>query len=220
VGDRDAAFDAIAAGDAERLRALLDDDPALAGARGEDGVSLILRARYAMRDDLVEAVLSKGPDLDVYDAAALGDVDRLRELCEEDPQRIRALSGDGFSPLHLAAFFGGGEGVRALLALGAEVNAEAANATRVTPLHSAAARCDADAVGRLLEAGADPNAQQRGGFTALHAAASAGDAAMAEVLMESGGDPSIQTDEGQTAADVAQERGHGDVADLMREQQE
>jgi ankyrin repeat protein len=220
VGDREAAFDAIANGDADRLRELLAGDPSLAQARGDDDVSLVRRARYAMRDDMVDAILAEGPELDVYDAAALGDVERVRELCNEDPQRIKALAPDGFSALHLAAFFGGGETVRALLDLGADANAEAANAMRVRPLHSAAARCDADAVGRLLEAGADPNTQQRGGFTALHAGASAGDAALVQVLLQSGADASVETDEGKTALQVAEERGHAEVADLLREQQD
>jgi ankyrin repeat protein len=214
---RPTALEAVEAGDAEGLRGVLRDDPALAGARGDDGVSLVLKARYAMRDDLVEAILEAHPQLDVYDAAAVGDVGRLKELVDEDPQLVRASAADGFTPLHLAAFFGGAESVRILLSRGADPRAEAANETRVTPLHSAAAAGDGDAAGRLLEAGADPDARQRGGFTALHAAADAGDRPLAELLLSKGADPGERTDDGRTARDVATERGHGDLAELLGE---
>ena len=54
---RDALFAAIAAADAETIRRLLADDPSLAGARDADGVSAILRARYAWQPGIV-AILS------------------------------------------------------------------------------------------------------------------------------------------------------------------
>ena len=212
-----AALEAVEAGDAERLRQVLSDDPALAGARAGDGVSLMLKAKYAMRGDLVEAILAAEPDLDLYDAAAVGDVARIKHVCADQPQLVRAFAPDGFSPLHLAAFFGGAEAVRILLSRGADPRAQAANPTRVTPLHSAAAVGDRDAARRLLDAGADPNAQQRGGYTALHAAGNSGDRALAELLLSKHADPSIETDDGKTAKDVAAERGHQELAELLSE---
>ena len=65
--------------------------------------------------------------------------------------------GDGFTPLHLAAFFGGAEAVRAILARGADPDADADNPLGVRPIHSAAAVGDIESVRALLEAGADPN---------------------------------------------------------------
>ena len=47
--------------------------------------------------------------------------------------------GDGFTPLHLAAFFGGADAVRAILARGADPDADADNPPGVRPIHSAAA---------------------------------------------------------------------------------
>ena len=78
--------------------------------------------------------------------------------------------GDGFTPLHLAAFFGGAEAVRAILARGADPDADADNTFGVRPIHSAAAVGDHASVRALLEAGADPNVEQQGGHTPLDAA--------------------------------------------------
>jgi ankyrin repeat protein len=183
------AFDAVAAGDADRLRAILRDEPRVAAARDEAHVSLVRRARYAMRDDLVEIVLAAGPELDVHDAAAVGDADRLNALVDSDPELVRALASDGFAPVHLAAFFRQPHAVRLLLDRGADADVAAANDSRVTPLHSAAASGDRDCMRLLLEAGADPNAQQRGGFVPLHAASAAGDREMAELLLAHGAEP-------------------------------
>jgi uncharacterized protein len=189
VAEADVAFDALAAGDADRLRGVLRERPALAAARDGDGISLVRRARYLMRDDLFEVVLAAHPELDVHDAAAVGDTDRLRGLVDEHPALLRAPASDGFAPLHLAAFFRQPHAVSLLLERGADPNAVAANDSCVTPLHSAAASGDRDCVLLLLDAGADPNARQRGDFVPLHAADAAGDRAMAELLLEHGAEP-------------------------------
>jgi ankyrin repeat protein len=206
---------AVEAGDVARLRALLDEDPSLAAARSDDGVSLLRMARYTMRGELVAAVLAADPELDVHDAAAIGETGRLRALAEDDPQLVHALAGDGFAPLHLAAFFGRAEAVRTLLEHGADPNVRAANPMRVTPLHSAAAEGDRESVALLLEAGANPNARQRGGFAPLHAAAASGDSRLARLLLDNGADAAVESDDRRKPADVARERGHAELAELL-----
>jgi len=149
-------------------------------------VSAVLNAQYRRRDDLVGAVLEAGPDLDVFDAAALGRVDRLRQLLDEQPDRVRSWSGDGFTPLHLAAFFGRAPTVALLLERGADVGAVARNAMQVQPLHSATAGRDLESVRLLLDAGADPDARQHGGWTPLMAARQHGDAEIERLLLARG----------------------------------
>src|SRR5205085_6422539 len=101
-----ALFDAIEAGNAAEVRSLLAADPALASARSDTGVSALLWARYRNHAEVVEALLAADPELDVFDASALGHLPRLAELVEADPALANAWSADGFTPLGLAAFFG------------------------------------------------------------------------------------------------------------------
>ena len=172
----EALFTAIKSGDLDALNALLADDPALADAR-EDGVSAVLVSLYHRQDAVREALLAAGAEVGPLEAAALGYVSKL------DPS---ARGGDGFTALHLAAFFGGAEAVRALLAAGADANADAENPLRVRPLHSAVASRDRESVRALLEAGADPNVTQEGGFTPLDGARHQGNAEMERLLLEHG----------------------------------
>ena len=62
----------------------------------------------------------------MFEAAALGYADRLAEELETGG-RAQAVSADGFTALHLAAYFGKAEAARRLLDAGAEVDAVSQN---------------------------------------------------------------------------------------------
>ena len=177
-------FEAIKAGDLARVRALVAEDPARAAARDEQGLSAVLTALYHRKPDVRDVLLAADPELDVLDAAATGRLDVLRGQIQADPDALAARSPEGFTPLHLAAFFGGGAAVRLLLAAGMDADADQENPARVRPLHSAVAARDHDAARALLEAGADPDCVQQGGFTPLLAAAHHDDVEMAELLAQ------------------------------------
>jgi ankyrin repeat protein len=208
---------AVEAGDAARVAALVASDPAVANARDEHGVSALMRARYRADRAVTDALLAADPELDVFEATALGYVDRLRERLEEDPGRVSAYSPDGFTALHFAAFFGKVEAARILLEEGASVDTYTRNEFANQPLHAAAAGRNIDACRVLLAAGADVNATQHGGYTPLHEAAGSGDVELAELFLSAGADPSIQLPDGQIAADTAEAAGHVDLARRLRE---
>jgi uncharacterized protein len=210
----DELFTAIEAGEVDRIRALVAADPALAGARDAEGVSALMRAHYRSDRGATQALLEAAPDLDVFEAAAFGDLDRLTALLAGDA--VDAVSGDGFTPLHLAAFFGKPEAVTLLLARGAEVDARGRGWMTGTPLHSAVSARHVDVVEILLAAGADPNARQSGGWTPLHGAAHNGDVASVALLLTAAADPSAVNDDGASVLSLAEERGDAATIDAVR----
>ncbi len=212
----DEVFEAIRAGDPERLRSLVAENAARASAVGDAGISALMFALYHRRQDLVNILLAADAELSVFDAAALGDEPLVTRLLDEFPSFLQARAADGFTLLHLAAFFGRREVVDLLLARGADPNAVAANPMRVTPLHSAAAAGRAEMLEALFRAGASPDARQEGGWTALHASAQAEDPVLARILLRWGADPRVRSDDGRTALDMADARGRHEAARLLR----
>jgi ankyrin repeat protein len=208
-------FAAIDDGDVARVTALLDGDPSLATARDPQGVSALMRARYRFDRGLVEAVQSRVGQMDLFEAASAGDLDRLTELLAVDPASIEQRSGDGFTALHLAAFFGRDEVARLLVSRGADVDARGRGWMTGTPLHSAAAGRHAGVLDVLLEAGADPNARQSGGWTPLHAAARNGDVASVRLLLAAGADPAAANDDGMDVLESAGMSGDAATAEAI-----
>ena len=208
---------AIKDGNGARVRELVAADPSLADARDENGVSVLMLSRYHGAHEATAAIREARTELDVFEAATLGDVDTLHDLIHDDPSLVDARSPDDATALHFAAFFAQLETASLLVEHGADVHGVSPTFGNVTPLHSAAAGASAGIVHLLLAAGADANARQNGGFTALHAAAQNGDAAMARDLLDHGAEVDPPTEDGRTALAIAEEQGHDEVAALLRE---
>lgn len=198
-----ALFDALRAGDTPRVHRLLREQPELARGRTDDGISAILWALYAGEPVLAEHIARVAGPLDVFEATALGEVGALRQRIDAAPDAVTAWSSDGFTALHLAAFFGQPEAAMVLIAAGGPVDLPSRNAMRVTPLHSAAAGRRPRLVAVLLEAGASPLARQRGGWTPLHSAAHNGDRESVRLLLAAGADPRLPADDGRTPIQLA-----------------
>lgn len=174
-------YEAVRAGDAARVRAIVDADSSLA----------------------------------IFAAAMQGDAAALEALLAANRSLVTAVSPDGWTALHLAAFFGGTEAVRALLNKGAAPTARSINAMANLPLHAAAAGRHNAIAKLLIDHGAPANARQHGGWTALHAAAQNGDIELAEILLDAGAEIDARADNNQCALDLALTKGQQRMVEFL-----
>jgi len=213
MADTQRCFELLGKGDADGLRRLLEEDPGTAAARDAAGVSLLMHALYRGRRDLAEVIAARKKELDIFESAALGKLERLKN-CAGAVAVINSRSSDGFTALHFACFFGQPDAARLLIEKGASVDA-VSNNPMLMPLHSAASARNLEAARLLLEHGAPINARQQWGWAPIHAAAQNGDRAMVELMLKHGADPKLANDEGKTPAMVAREKGHLEIAALL-----
>ncbi|HYL77735.1 MAG TPA: ankyrin repeat domain-containing protein [Bryobacteraceae bacterium] len=211
-------FEAIRAGDRDKIDSLLASDAGLLSAKDENGRDPFTAAKYAGRNEIATMLLARGVPLDLFAACIAGAEQRVVELAAgAGKAAINGYSRDGWTPLHLACFFGHPTVAEALLVHGADVHAQSHNAMQNMPLHAAAAGKNCDAVRILIEHGADVNARQHGGWTAIHAAAQNGDVEMVRLLIASGADVQARAGNNQNALDLALTKGHQAVVNLLDE---
>lgn len=151
----------------------------------------------------VAAIVETDPTLAIFAAAILGDSAQIEKLLAANRSLVTAVSSDGWTPLHLSAFFGRVDAARLLMNNGAQVNIRSTNAMQNLPLHAAAAGRHTEVVALLIERGANVNARQNGGWTALHAAAQNGDVDLARALVAGGADVQSRADNNQSPLDLA-----------------
>ncbi|HRQ65366.1 MAG TPA: ankyrin repeat domain-containing protein [Xanthomonadaceae bacterium] len=210
-----ALFKAIRAGDVDTAAVLIDGDPGLAAALDETGVSVLMQALYHRQDAIARAIRVHRSRLDLFEAAAFGDLDEVRRHLQARDTDLDMYSPDGFTALGLAAFFNRPEITALLVQAGAEVMKRSDNPMQVAPIDSAAAAGALETLDVLLSAGADPDSQQAGGYTPLMSAAMLGNLAMAQRLLAAGADPGVRSDDGRRAADFAREKGHMELAQRL-----
>ncbi len=189
-------FEASIVGEPETVQARLDE------ARRERDVEAEASSRRGVVAPLEPHGADDGPAAEILSAG--------------EPDPVDARSPDGFTALHLAAFFGRPPVVRLLLDRGADPNTWATGGLRVQPLHSAVAGGDEAVAAMLVEAGADVNAAQDGGYTPLMGAAQNGLAATVALLLAEGADPKALNEDVLTAADLAERAGHAEIAASLR----
>jgi ankyrin repeat protein len=130
--DRLSLFEAAAFGAVERLRAILDADPARVAALSDDGFTALHLAVFGEQEDAARLLLERGADVNALSTGAIAKV----------------------RPLGTAAFVRSTRMARLLLDAGADVNGEGEGG--FTALDTAVQNGDEEMIALLLERGASP----------------------------------------------------------------
>jgi uncharacterized protein len=208
-------LDAIKKGSSERVDELLKQDPALIKARTKNGTTPVLLAVYARHPEIAESLLATGIEPNIFEAAATGRIERVRELLKKDLELVRAYSPDGWTALHLN--FGNLEIVKLLLDSGADINAVSKNGFSATPLQGAAAFKKIDLAQLLIARGANVNCRGEEGGSPLHEVAGNGQLEFAKLLLDHGANLNAKDDNGKTPLTIALEYKQTEMAKFLRD---
>jgi ankyrin repeat protein len=128
--------------------------------RDHEPIDLALfRIRDSRRaEQMARLLVTHGAAYDLTVAAALGDIDRVREMLDADPARVRETRPSGRRPLSAAVEFWRNDVIRLLLERGTDPRWHEPYAPSGGSLHTAAQTANREAVDLLLLYGADPNA--------------------------------------------------------------
>jgi ankyrin repeat protein len=214
--DAGAFIDAIKAGEFERVKTMVTANASLADARGANGESAVLIAVYHRQKEIVNLLVARGAVLTLPEASAAGEVEHAERLLASDGGSVNVHSADGWTPLHLAAFFGRRRIAELLLEHAADVAARSRNSNGNTPLHAALAGRHPLVAAILIGAGADVNATDALGWRPLHIAAANNDLDSMQVLISQGADVHAASQDGQTPLTLAQEKNLREAAALLR----
>lgn len=216
MSEQKALFEAIRSGDLTAVKSLVSSDASLASAKNDAGVSAVLTAVYMGRAEIRDFLVASGPVLGLPEAAAVGNLARVRELIENSDADANSFSRDGFPVVALAAFLGHLEVVEYLAAHGADINVAARNGSGYNSLTGAVASGHIGVVQWLVEHGANVNYRYSAGYSPLLLAAANGRLDIAKLLLAHGADRHATTNDGKSALDLARERNHPEIAALFQ----
>lgn len=154
---------------------------------------------------------------EIHQAAASGDLDKVKALLKADATLVNARDENGSTPLHMACLRYKVAVANYLLDNGADVNAR--NKWEQTPLHGANGVFgqDYDLIKRMIEIGADVNAKGDRGDTPLHWAIARGNLKVAKLLIDSGTDLNAYDEAFGTLVHHAIAMNHQDITQLLIE---
>lgn len=205
---------AVQSGDQTKIDELLAANPKLVNATNQQGITAVLTAAYFGKTDIAQKLAAQVEELFIFEAAALGDLEKVQFWVQDYEPLKDFFNVDGFTPLQLACYFGNEAVALWLIEQGANVNSQAKNNDQIRPIHATAANGNLMILKALLDKGADVNAVQAGDFTALHEAAHSGNLEMTQLLLNYGARKTAVSN-GKTPYDIAVEKGFTAVAQLL-----
>lgn len=214
-------WDTVEAGDAARLRSLLDGDPACAHRVDAEGDSLLHTAAARGHVEIARMLIEAGVDVDraglagrtpLSFAAREGHADMVRFLLDHGAD-TSARGPWGFTPLLLAVQRNREDVVEILLDRGACPDLRDRRGD--TALVAALRRGRLEVAGSLVAHGADVNAAGEHGRSPLHALAVRAPQGAVELLLSCGADVNARDAVGRTPLHLAAARGRSDTAALL-----
>ena len=209
-------FDAIKKGNTAKVSELLKQNPALIKARTKKGTTPVMLAMFNRHKEIAE-LLATGIETNIFEATALGRIERVRELLKKDPTLVKAFSPEGFTALH--GNLNHADVVELLIDKGADINAVSQNAFLATPLQSALAMGWTDAAKLLLARNANVNCRGEEGGTPLHEVAGNGQIELARLLLDHGANINAKDNNGKTPLTIAVESKQTAMAKFLRDHQ-
>jgi len=218
MGANEEFFKAVQKGPAAKVEELLQQDRNLLQAKSpKRGLGPVTVAAYSGQTEVLKTLLAHRPQLDIHEASIVGDLPRVKELLDRDPDLVEARSVDGFSPLGLAAYMGRFKIVELLVGRGADVDF-ASDETGFTALTGAISSGHDEIVEYLLKHGAKASYHYEGGkLTPLHAAIMHGSIRMVKALLEHGADTNARMASGESALALAEGKKVPEILDLLRQ---
>lgn len=159
------------------------------------------------------AAFSSAQTAEIHEAAADGNIERVRDLLAKDPTLANAKDRFGSTPLHGAAAEGHEDVVKLLLSNRADVNARSGNL--VTPLGSAAHRGQTDVVKLLISNGANVDLPDDTGVTPLATAAFRSYKQIVEILLANNAKVNVKDEHGSTPLHEAAAGGNQEIVSLL-----
>jgi ankyrin repeat protein len=211
---------AVLSGDLKTIQQGLERDPALLYSRDAHGQSVYLLACLARQMAVASLFESKGLELDVYEAAAGGKVERVNQLLRSAPGMVNMPNLAGDTPLHVAALCHRSEVIENAIAYGPDFAVRNPKRKNSTAAHLGLQSGPKDAAEALAFAmignGLDPNLANADGDTILHCAARTDFPRAIRLLIQKGAVANSKNAAGQTPIDIAVAAGNVGTGDLLR----
>ena len=201
------------------MRKSIREHPESLSVTNADSITPLLFALYLGKTEAAKAIYAAPSAFTIHERAVMNDLEGLREMLNADAALLTSYSQDGWTLLHLAAFFGHKGVVEFLLTKGAEVDTPSRSKASYgnSALQAAVAMGQSEIVRFLLDHGANPNFVQAPGLlTPLHIAASRKDLDIVRLLVERGANREAASADGKKPADIADERQNPEIAEFLR----
>ena len=228
---------AAAAGDLNKVRALIEADPMLLESKDDDGNTPLHRACANKQVTVANFLLNKGANVNaksyfyeftplLYASYSIPDRDSDFELIQhliDKGSDVNTQGYNGITPLHRAAQSGNLKVARFLLEHGADPNIYDKYTGTVGPAYISGTLLQVainyspneEMAMLLVESGAKLNKKDPGGNTELHLAALKGYADLTRFLIGHGSDVNVVNKYNHTALYYAAKHGYRSVADVL-----